>query len=78
MIYTRLLVVHENLCRMVKVHRGVLIWETGLASWTTEQPGGLVPRVGVGSFSNMALKKEVKNRVQFGGRDGRSLWSVLV
>ena len=30
MIYTRLLVVHENLCRMVRGPPGVLIWEAGL------------------------------------------------
>ena len=30
MIYTRLLVMHENLCRMVRGPPGVLIWEAGL------------------------------------------------
>ena len=30
MIYTRLLVVHENLCRMVRGSPGVFIWEAGL------------------------------------------------
>ena len=54
MIYTRLLVVHENLCRMVRGPPGVLIWEAGLVWAQVLLRGRRQGKVPIGSSSVFA------------------------
>ena len=54
MIYTRLLVVHENLCRMVRGPPGVLIWEAGLVWAQVLHRGRRQGKVPFGSSSVFA------------------------
>ena len=54
MIYTRLLVVHGNLCRMVRGPLGVLIWEAGLVWAQVLHRGRRQGKVPFGSSSVFA------------------------
>ena len=54
MIYTRLLVVHENLCRMVRGPQGVLIREAGLVWAQVLHRGRRQGKVSFGSSSVIA------------------------
>ena len=71
MIYTRLLVVHENLCRMVRGPPVVLIWEAGLVWAQVLYRGRRQKKVPFGSFSAFApdwrflLTKESRRLVNF-------------